>query len=93
MRPPRLRPSCRISEKVKCIFEKMKIVEDQDIEHEILTDPNVHSPHTCQNTYYQHKQNISQSQRRRPIQTSLYDFLPQAFQDRYGHDEAQNEEW
>ena len=61
MRPPRPRPSCAVSKKVRCIFEKMKIVEDHDIENTTPHNHNIHPQPTHQPTY----QHSTQSNSRR----------------------------
>ena len=77
MRPPRSIPSCVVSKRVECIFEKMKMVVDYDIEEKPITDLNFQSQPTYQVSY--HRQTQANPRSRRPAKTSLYDFLPAAF--------------
>lgn len=91
MSSPRSGPSCFVSKKVTCIFEETTIIDDPDEQETIPMEPNSHFRPLHQSSYQQ--QLHVNTYRRQPTQTSLYDFPPQAFQDRYGTDGVLNDEW
>ena len=95
MRPPRVRPSCRVDVRVRSIYEKIKIDNNFNIDDSLPTEPSRPSHSMNAYTRTQPTQNMNNTQRNRPSQTSLFDYLPQSFRDRYDDDDVNNtnEDW
>ena len=98
MSSPKMRPSCLVTKKVQKIYETMNIddffdtdmITPQSATHQSL--PSFTSP-LLHNTLHQHLIRPNASRPRR-AQSSLFDFLPQSFQERYGDDnDQQNKDW
>ena len=95
MRSPRIRPSRIVSDKARRIYEEMAIRTESDNDEatsfEQYSPPRPSNPPTFLHTSSIRYNNNVRRQRR--AQTSLFDYLPQSFQDRYGNDDQQNEDW
>ena len=89
-----MRPRHIINDRVRYIYEEMKINTEFDIDNSLPYDRS-NPPAYLHNTHQLHTTHSLHNHRhRRPTQTSLSKYLPIAFQERVGtNDENTNEEW